>query len=215
MSPRVLIVDDHPAIRAGLRSDLSASGVEIVGEAGSGEEALHLMRELSPDVTILDVELPDFSGIEVIRRMKLAGLTTRVLMLSVHRTPATIRAAIKAGASGYLAKDSSTREIAEGIRKILAGEQFFGKSALAEIQKEFCRPRRQRREDCRLLLTECECAILQDLTADLKLKDIATRRSIRPSTVKTHIRNAKKKTGIATLAGLVRFAVEQGLIGRR
>ena len=140
MSPRVLIVDDHPAIRAGLRSDLSASGVEIVGEAGSGEEALHLMRELSPDVTILDVELPDFSGIEVIRRMKLAGLTTRVLMLSVHRTPATIRAAIKAGASGYLAKDSSTREIAEGIRRSWPESNSSARARSRKYRKSFAGP---------------------------------------------------------------------------
>jgi DNA-binding NarL/FixJ family response regulator len=215
MSVRVLLVDDHPTILSGLRADLSSPEFQIVGEAGTGEEALRLIQELVPDVVILDLGLPDIGGMEVIRRLKTAGLPTRVLILSVHRSPGTIRAAMRAGASGYVTKDSSPDEIAHGIRRILAGEQFFGQSALLEIQKDFCRSRSRSKEDGRHLITKRETAIIQDLAHNRLLKEIAKRRCISLTTVKTHISNAKKKTGNSTLSGLVRFAVEQGLVKKR
>jgi DNA-binding NarL/FixJ family response regulator len=129
MMIRVLIADDHPAVRSGLKAILTkAEDIELVGEAGDGQEAVRLAQQLQPDVVVLDITMPRLNGFQAIAQLRRVGVATEVVILSVHNEEALVQQALQHGAVGYVLKHSSTAELIQAIRSAQQGQRFFSSS---------------------------------------------------------------------------------------
>ncbi|HEX5803946.1 MAG TPA: response regulator transcription factor [Azospira sp.] len=203
---RVLLVDDHQLVRDGLRSRLGESeGIVIVGEASNGTEALALAASLQPDLVLLDIGLPDISGLDVAARLAAVAPQARALMLSMYDNREYVTSALRAGACGYVLKDATSKEIIAAIRAVAAGATYCsapltaalagGSGAAAEAP-----------------LTEREREILILVAQGNSNKRIAQQLDVSVRTVETHRLNLRRKLGIETPAGLIKYALQQGWI---
>lgn len=209
----VLLVDDHPVVRSGLRAILDAQpDMRVVAEAATGDEGVRLAGETHPDVAVVDLQLPDISGIEVIDRLAQLRPKPKILVFSVHHAMSMVRSALRAGAGGFIGKDSGLDEVGEGIRTVVEGKKYFGESILSLIREDFCTRVDPAPGSLATSITPREQQVMEDLANNLTVKEIAVRRSISVATVRTHIRKAKGKTNSRTLAGLIRFGVQNGLL---
>jgi len=196
MAVRILIVDDHQLAREGLKAVLSDDGLEVVGEAESGEEALALVARLLPDVVLMDVRLgPGIDGLEATRRIAALGLPSRVLMLSLHDMPAYVREALAAGAAGYVLKDASIAELRGAVSQIMAGQSVMPlgliNAALRESEREV------RPADALAALTVREREVLAQIAEGLTNKEIARLLTVSPATVKAHVERIIAKLGVS------------------
>ncbi len=204
MGVRVLVADDHAMFREGLISMLREHDeVEIVGQASRGDEGLRLIRELEPDIAILDVTMPGLNGIEVAKAAGDAGSTTRVLLLTMHADATRARQAIDAGACGYVLKSEVFDELMRAINIVLEGGVFVTASLIAKVL----------RGEPRQALTKRELQVLECIVDGETSRDIAEALGITVRTVETHRANMMQKLGVNNVAALVRYAVEQGLAG--
>jgi DNA-binding NarL/FixJ family response regulator len=206
---KVLIVDDHPVTRDGLRSALSTSDeVKIVGEAASGEEAVQLVRELSPEVVFMDVRLPGISGIEATRQIMSFAPETKVILFTVEESKTALADAMRAGVSGYLLKDVSAGELLQAARLALQGKAVIHptltRAFIEEAQYVEHRPETH--------LSRRELQILQMLAYGATTKEIAHQLGISPHTVKTHIERIFEKLGANDRAQAVAIALRKGLV---
>jgi len=206
---RVLIVDDHPVTRDGLRSALSSSGeVEIVGEAGSGEEAIKLVAEAKPDVVFMDVRLPGMSGIEATRHILECAPEVRVIVFTVEESRTALADAMRAGVSGYLLKDTSSTELVHSARLAMEGKVVIHptltRAFIEEVQYLDHRP------DTPLSRRESE--ILQKVAYGASTKEVAHALGISPHTVKTHLERIFEKLGANDRAQAVAIALRRGLV---
>lgn len=211
---RVLVVDDHAVVREGIRHVLSSvDGFEVVGEAGSGSQALALAERLRPHVVVLDISMPGGSGLEIAPELRRIVPEARLLILSIHDHREYVLQSVRAGAHGYLRKDSSPTELRDAIRAVFRGDSFFG-AAAAEQLAAALRGEEEQQARARLLdqLTPRERDVLIGVAAGATNKEIASRHGISPRTVESHRESLMDKLGIRTVAGLTRFAVEQGLV---
>ena len=212
---RVMIVDDHPLVREGIRSIVAAEdGFEIVAEAGSGEEAVKAAARLHPDVVVLDLSMPGEGGLSAVARLKEVAPAARSLILSVHDHPEYVLEAVRAGAHGYIRKDTSPAELRQAIRTVHRGEAFFS-SPVAQQLSAAVRQETHREQQGEKLerLTERERQVLAGIAAGSTSKAIAQQLGLSPRTVETYRENLMRKLAIRTVAGLTRFAVESG-VGR-
>jgi two-component system, NarL family, nitrate/nitrite response regulator NarL len=200
---RLVLVDDHPLVRDGLRARLEAvTGLEVAGEAGNADEAIALAATLEPDLVLMDVGMAGMNGIA------LAGLfherfpAIRVLMLSMHDNVEYVTAAVRAGASGYVLKDSPSAEIVRAIEAVLAGQTWFSAGLGARMIQASAQEAPIER------LTPRERDILDALALGLSSKQIAQRTGLSVRTVETHRLNLKRKLEIDGQAELIKFAVE-------
>lgn len=210
---RVLVADDHSVVREGIRTLLEAEpSFHVVGEAGSGDEALTLIRELQPDVAVLDVTMPGTSGIEVIGRLREQGARTGILVLSMHDHPEYVLGAVRAGADGYMLKSAGPAEIRDAVRAVAEGREAFGPRVTqqlgAALRDEAARTSSRDRLD---LLTPRERQVLTGVVAGRTSREIGEELGISHRTVETHRESIMKKLHIRTVAGLTRFALEAGL----
>jgi len=210
---RVLVADDHAVVREGIRTLLeSTPGFEVVGEAGSGDEALAIIGRMDPDVAILDITMPGLSGIDVITRLRATGARTGVLILSMHDHPEYVLGAVRAGADGYLLKSAGPAEIRDAVRAVAAGHEAFGPRITqllgSALRDEAARSASRGRLD---LLTPRELEVLSRVAAGRTSREIGEDLGISHRTVETHRESLMKKLGIRTVAGLTRFALEAGL----
>ncbi|MFN9215134.1 MAG: response regulator [Gemmatimonadota bacterium] len=206
---RVLLVDDHHLVRAGIRSVLAMDAeFDVVGEAGSIGEALTLIERQAPHVIVLDLSLPDASGVSGLTRVRGAAPDARVLILSMHDDPEYARQAVRAGASGYLLKDDAATDLRSAVRTAIMGGTFFSPPmarALAE--------RSSGRDAASLdVLSQREKEVLAGIARGLTTKEIAAELGIGRRTVESHRENLMDKLGIRTVAGLTKFAIESGLV---
>lgn len=219
---RLLLVDDHHVVRAGVRAVFTdAAAFEVVGEAGTVAEALAMSRSLTPDVVLLDITLPDGSGLDAVPQLLAVSSRTRLLMLSVHEEPAYVLQAVRAGAHGFLRKDASPAILREAVRAIHTGGAFFGAdvavhlaaairsgtpaAGLSSPNADGLTATQQRELLERLSPREREVLAL---VADGKSsKEIAVQLGISVRTAEAHRDSIAKKTGIRTVAGLTRLAV--------
>ena len=211
---RVLVADDHAVVREGIRNVLAASrGFDVVGEAASGSEAVKLAGECEPDVVVLDVSMPDGTGLEVIDDVRGAAPRARVLILSVHDEAEYVLQAVRAGAHGYLRKDSSPNELRDAVRAVDRGESFFS-TAMAVRLGDALRGESDRmaRVSKLALLTGREREVLEGIANGETNKEIAARYGISPRTIETHRESLMRKLDIHSVAGLTRLAVEEGLV---
>lgn len=208
---RILVVDDHPLVREGIRGALSAPGFTVVADVGSAEEALVVVRTELPDVIVMDITLPGMSGIEAVERLVRERPGTRVLMLSVHDHPEYVLESVRAGASGYLRKDSLPAELREAVRAVHAGRTAFqsGRSDAKEVPAPVLAAAAQRAE----LLTRRERDVLVGIASGKSNKEIAAGLELSVRTVESYRETLMSKLGIRTTAGLTRFAIESKLLG--
>jgi DNA-binding NarL/FixJ family response regulator len=206
---KVLIVDDHPVTRDGLRSALSTSDeVEIVGEAGSGEEAVLLVKELAPEVVFMDVRLPGITGIEATKQLLSFAPETKVILFTVEESRAALGDAMRAGVSGYLLKDVSAAELIHAGKLALEGKAVIHptltRAFIEEAQYVDTRP------DTPLSRRESE--ILQMVAYGATTKEVAHKLGISPHTVKTHLERIFEKLGANDRAQAVAIALRKGLV---
>lgn len=195
-SDRIIIVDDHALAREGLRSALSTFGYNVVEAVGTGEEAVSIVAEARPDLVLLDIRLGEgMDGLETARRISDLGLGTRIMMLTLHDDPDYIRAALHAGASGYVLKDASLEELQIAVRQVLAGATAIPSALLSTI---LMRSDRETPDSSAMeRLTEREHDVLGRIAQGLTNKAIARELGISPATVKAHVERVIAKLGVA------------------
>jgi len=211
---RVLIADDHALFRQGVRRLLeTADDLEIVGEAESGEQTIELVEQLAPDIVLLDVAMPNLSGLEAARVIKTMSPRTGVIMLTVHADEEYLFEAIKAGAMGYLLKDATPDELMNAIRVVYQGEGLLAPSVAAKVMREFARTREVTDLGSVLTpLTSREVEILQQVAAGLANKEIARRLNISDRTVKNHLSNIMEKLHVNSRTQAAVYALRAGLV---
>jgi DNA-binding NarL/FixJ family response regulator len=211
---RVLVVDDHAVVREGIRAVLEdADDLEVVADASDGEEAIRLVESYSPNVVILDITMPGKSGLEVAQTLSKSHPTARLLILSIHDHAEYVLGAVRAGASGYLLKDSGPAELREAVRAVHDGRQYLCPRVAGQLTAAL-RGELEAEEDRRRLirLTDREKEVLVKVAQGRTSREIAEEFGISPRTVETHRESLMKKLKIRSVAGLTRFAVEKGLL---
>lgn len=209
---RVLLVDDHPLVREGLRQVLGLPGFDVVGEAGTGDDGIDRAVALQPAVVVLDINLPGKTGIEVAAVLRHRAPEVRILMLSVHDHPEYILESVKAGAHGYLRKDSLPDQLRAAVRAVARGETHFERSGSARLEP--VAPILVGTTSHRLeLLTRREKDVLIGVASGKANKEIAADLGLGVRTVESYRESLIRKLGIPSAAGLTRFAIEARLLG--
>ena len=207
---RVLIVDDHPMWRDGVRRDLEATGwAEIVGEASDGGEAVETALTAMPDVVLMDLQLPTVSGVEATRNIVDHSPHVRVLGLSASAEERDVLEAVKAGASGYLLKSSTAEEVVEAVRRVREGEPVFTPSLAAMVLDEFRRVARPDTSEPELTPRENE--VLKLVAKGYSYPEIAEKLFISTKTVQNHVQNILTKLQLRKRYELMRYAIQKGL----
>jgi DNA-binding NarL/FixJ family response regulator len=206
---RILLADDHAVVRTGFKMILSAEPeMEIVGEAGNGREAVDLAGELHPDVVVMDVAMPELNGIEATRRLTAADPHARVLALSMHKDSVYVREILRAGARGYLLKDSGPADLVAAVRAVAAGEGYLSPAVSDAVLDDY----RRHVTDPIDLLSSREREVLQMLAEGKTNKEIATVLNLSVYTVDAHRGRIMEKLNVHSINELVRFAVRNGLV---
>ena len=211
---RVLIVDDHDLFRSGLRNLLEEEGVQIVGEASAGQEALKIVRELAPDVVVMDLNMPGMGGVEATRHISTIAPLTRVLMLTISDQDNDVIDAIMAGACGYLLKDSSIQDLIAGIRAASLGESLISPTIAAKVLQRIRAASRQPEIETtiRAELSDREIEVLKLIANGKDNAMIAGELHISPKTVKNHISNILMKLQIDNRIQAAVYAVRSGIV---
>jgi DNA-binding NarL/FixJ family response regulator len=215
--PTVLLADDQELVRTGFRLILELAGLTVVGEAADGAAAVELARRERPDVVLMDVRMPRMDGIEATRRIGLAGLPTRVLVLTTFDLDEHVYDALRAGASGFLLKDVERERLVDAVRTVAAGESLFAPSVVERLVAHYvanppagaaaAQPELQQ-------LSEREREVLELVGRGRSNAEIAAELVISQATVKTHVRHLLAKLGLRDRVQAVVFAYESGLIRR-
>jgi DNA-binding NarL/FixJ family response regulator len=215
---RVLIVDDHPMVRDGLRSMLESAGFVVVGEAGTGEHALRAVPALGPDVVLLDLELPDLDGLAVLKRLKALEPAVSVLVITMHDDPALVRGAVVGGASGYVLKGAGRRELLSALEAVRHGGSVFDPSLLratlsdtgsASTEASVARTAEATTTEA---LTSVEREMLRLVAQGLTNREIAERLRCSVGTVKKYLQRTLEKLGASDRTQAAVEAVKRGFL---
>lgn len=202
---RVLIADDHPMVAQGIQSVLEDhNGIKVVGTLGNGRAVLDQLNGLSPDVILMDLNMPEMGGLTATELVLERRPGTRILILSMHDNPEYISTALSHGAMGYVLKDVPTDEIVDAIRAVMKGDRYLCTGAEGAIAPKS--------SDVPGALTGREQTILLQLAQGMSNKEVALALDISVRTVETHRKNLKRKLGISSTAGLTRYALEHGML---
>lgn len=211
---RILLADDHTVVRDGLRALLEKQpDMTVVAEAADGRDSVRLAEEHSPDLVIMDIAMPNMNGIEATRRILAANPKTNVVMLSMHQDESYVLRSLKAGAKGYLLKDSLRSDVIEAIRTVAQGRSFLTRKVSKIMQEDYIRLMERRGvEDSYDLLTDREREILQLIAEGKPNKEVATFLNISLTTVETHRTHILQKLGLHSIPELILYAVRKGII---
>ncbi|MFP5225079.1 MAG: response regulator [Actinomycetota bacterium] len=212
---RILVADDHELFRSGLAMMLSSEdGIEVVGEAGDGAEAVRLAVEHVPDVILMDVRMPKRSGIEATQQIREEVPSARILMLTVSDEEADLYDAVKSGATGYLLKDASIDEVLDAIKSVQAGQSTISPSMASKLMAEFSAITKKQTQKSQPgpKVTDREMEVLQLVAKGMSNREIAKALFISENTVKNHIRNILEKLQLHSRMQAVYYAVREGLI---
>lgn len=211
---RVLVADDHAIIREGLRIMLgNQSDMEVVGVAANGREAIRLVEEHEPDVAVMDISMPELNGIEAIQQMLPRHPHMQAVVLSIHETKPYVYRALKAGAGGYLIKETAGVEVVEAVRAVHRGERYLSRRIADLLMDVSFRQLGTSIEDGPLeVLSPREREILQLVAEGKTSQEIAERLSISSKTVDTYRSRLMQKIRVDDMAGLVKFAIQHGVI---
>lgn len=209
---RILLVDDHAVLRAGLRALFSLQAdMEVVGEAGEGETAVRLARELAPDVVLMDISMPGVGGVEATRRIAQAKLPTRVLALTMYDNPHYLFEALQSGAAGYVPKRAADVDLLSAIRAVAAGQSFLYPSAAKALITEFLGHGRERQDSYDLLTTR-EKEVLRLIAEGYTNRQIADMLVVSPNTVEVHRSRIREKLNVHDRTEILKYALSRGLI---
>jgi DNA-binding NarL/FixJ family response regulator len=204
---RVLLVDDHALVRAGLHSLLQTlPGIEVVGEAGNGREALALVGQVQPEVVLMDISMPGLNGFEAARRMIREHPSTRILMMSMHADEESVSQAFTAGATGYLLKSAEREELEIALQAVRAGQRWFSPA----VRKQALEPGEA--FPLRAPLTPRQREVLQLIAEGNSTRDIAQQLQISVKTVETHRAQLMERLDIRNVPGLVLYAIRKGIV---
>ncbi len=220
MTVRVLLVDDEQLVRAGFRLILeSEPDIEVVGEAGNGDEAVERTREIDPDVVLMDIQMPEMDGLEATRRIAALGReeSSRVLILTTFEVDEYVYEALRAGASGFLLKRTPAADLVAGIRVVAAGDALLAPSVTRRLIDQFAQRPAVREPDTRSLedITEREREVLTLVARGLSNTEIAETLVLSEGTVKTHIKRIFMKLNLRDRTQAVIFAYDAGLVEPR
>ena len=210
---RIVIADDHEVVRQGVRGVLDgADGFHVVGEAQDGDAAIALVADVQPDVLVLDVNMPGKSGLDVTRELRAAGVSVRILILSMHDEPEYVLQAVRSGADGYVLKDVSPAELRDAVRAVYEGREYF----TAQVSQQLSVGLREEIEEQQLRtrldsLTPREKEVLLLVAEGHTNREAGGELDISPRTIETHRERVMDKLRVRTVAGLTRFVVEHGL----
>lgn len=207
---RVLVVDDHPVVRRGIQSLLAEEeDIEVVGEAVNGKDALEQLKTLKPDVILMDLVMPEMNGIEAIQHITTAYPEARILVMTSFAADDKVFPSIKAGALGYILKDSDPEDLIRMIRQVYRGELSIHPSIARKVIQELNRPAKEPLTPSPL--TEREVEILQLIAQGVENKEIARRLVLRDATVRTHVSNILSKLQLANRVQATLYALRTGL----
>lgn len=214
---RIIITDDHQLILDGLRSIIAGeSDLQLLAEANNGQQALFLCESLQPDLVLMDIDMPVMNGLEATTQIKKKFPSVRVMVLTMHDEAALVKRIMEIGADGYMLKNADQEELLSAIRKVAGGEKHYSEKVLNALKegKTDSSQFSLRPTDAVLLstLTEREVEILRLLAEGLSNKEIGDKIFISHRTVDTHRTNLMKKLDVHNVAGLIRFAIRNGLI---
>jgi DNA-binding NarL/FixJ family response regulator len=213
MSPiRVLLADDHQLVRAGIRALLqNVDGVNVVGEAADGREAIRLSAELLPDIVFMDIMMPGLNGLEATAHIVKEQPGTRIVILSMNSAEEFVLQAIRAGASGYLLKNAKTTELEQAVRCVAEGQTYLSPAVSGHVIQDSKR-RMEEDPNSRSPLTNRQEEVLKLVAEGNSTKQIAKQLGITVKTVETHRRQIMDVLGIHEIAGLTRYAIRIGLV---
>lgn len=213
MNIRLLLADDHLLFRAGLKSMLEkSSDLEIVGEAVDGHATLQLAEKLSPDIILLDISMPGLNGLEALRRLSETQPGIRVIILSMHSDRRYVTESIKAGAKGYVLKDSTVEELVTAIRTIMRGEVYLSSRIAKVLVSDYVSLTAATEATSDSSLTTREREVLQLVAEGYSTKDVASRLCNSIKTVETHRKRIMDKLDIHSVAELTRYAIRERII---
>jgi two-component system response regulator NreC len=213
-SIRILLADDHTVVRDGLRALLEKQAdMTVIGEAADGRDSVRLAEEHSPDVVVMDIAMPNMNGIEATRRILAQNPNCNVVILSMHQDESYVLRSLKAGAKGYLLKDSLRGDVIDAIRTVSQGRSYLTRKVSRILQEDYVRQMERRGvEDSYDLLTGREREILQLVAEGKTNKEVATFLNISLTTVETHRTHILQKLGLHSIPELILYAVRKGII---
>ena len=218
MAPKrtILIIDDHPLFREGLKTIIEReSRFEVVGEAGNGREGLRMAKMLKPDLVVMDISLPDQSGIQLTREIRSLFSETRIIIVSMHSKIDYITEAFQAGATGYVVKESASERLVQGLESVSKGDYFLDSSvSYAVVENIMKSPTKEAKITNAVYgtLTPREQEVMRMLAEGLSSKEVSAKLFISPKTAENHRANIMRKLGLRSTMELIRYAAKLGLI---
>jgi len=207
---KVLLVDDHQIITDGLRSLVnSVEGMQVIGDASNGKEAIELLKVLDVDVVLMDIDMPVMNGLDATKAIKAKPGKTKVIILSMHCESGMVKELIGIGADGYILKNASKEELIQAIQKVAAGQQYFATDVTLSLLNNKQNPNHSNLD---VELTNRELEILKLIADGFSNKEIGEKLFISHRTVDTHRTNLMKKLEVNNIAGLISFAIKKGIV---
>jgi DNA-binding NarL/FixJ family response regulator len=213
---RIVIAEDHTILREGLKSLLSSNpDFEIIGEAEDGREAIRCVEKFKPDLILMDLSMPRINGLDAIKEIKKRFSETKILVLTVHKTEEYILATLKAGADGYILKDSTHAELVLAVKNVLSGKHYISPGISEKVIEGYLEGKKAlKTKSSWETLTQREREILKLIAEGYKNKEIADYLCISPKTVEKHRANLMEKLDLHNVQALTTFAIEKGLVSR-
>ncbi len=209
----IILADDHPIVRRGLRSVLEAEkGFSLIGEAGDGLEAVRMVENLQPDILITDMMMPGLTGLEVTRQVKHRVPKTKIIILSMHASESYVLEALRNGANGYVLKDTVSEELVAAIRDVIAGRRYLSSQLSERAIETYILKAESTIEDSYDSLTTREREVLKLAAEGSTNNEIAERLFISPRTAETHRANLMKKLALSNHTELIRYAIRRGVL---
>ena len=209
----IILADDHPIVRRGLRSVLEAEkDFSLIGEAGDGIDAVRLVENLTPNILITDMMMPGLTGLEVIRQVRHRVPNVKIIILSMHAAESYVLEALRNGANGYVLKDSAADELVHAIREVLAGRRYLSSQLSERAIETYIQKSESSITDSYDSLTNREREVLKLAAEGCTNNEIAERLFISPRTAETHRANLMKKLGLSNHTELIRYAIRRGLL---
>ncbi len=212
---RVLLADNHPIVRAGIRAQLEKiPHVEVVGEANDGREAVEMVEALQPNVVFMDITMPNLNGLEATKRITQKFQNIRVIILSRHENEEYYWGALRSGASGYLLKKAGTAELETALLQVIDGEIYLSREIAVKLRKKFPLEQIAQTKSPLEQLTARQREILQLIAEGQNTKSIGSLLNVSPKTVEYHRAQLMERLNIYDIPGLVRFALRSGLVAQ-